>query len=126
MGIRTGSTLLNLIEKVSPLRRTSLRPGPKSTTYNVPWPPYTQSAKRADFLETLELPLGPGSGRPGTGRGGSWESVWCWAGSGVLETGGQIGGDSFENKSRVGFFDDYTVRLGLPGTKKFLAGFFQP
>ena len=66
-------------------------------------PPCTQSAKRADFLETLELPLGPGSGRPGTGWGGPWESVWCWAGSGVLETGGQIGGDSFENKSRVGF-----------------------
>ena len=67
------------------------------------WVVYTQSGERADFLETLERPLGPGSGRVGTGRGGPWESVWCWAGSGVLETGGQIGGDSFENKSRVGF-----------------------
>ena len=44
-----------------------------------------------------------GSGRVGTGRGGPWESVWCWVGSGGLETGGRIGGDSFENKSRVGF-----------------------
>ena len=67
------------------------------------WPVYTQSGERADFLETLERPLGPGSGRVGTGRGGPWESVWCWAGSGGLETGGRIGGDSFENKSRVGF-----------------------
>ena len=68
------------------------------------WAVYTQSGERADFLETLELPLGSGSGRVGTGRGGSWESVWCWAGSGGLETGGGgIGGDSFENKSRVGF-----------------------
>ena len=69
----------------------------------VGWVVYTQSGERADFLETLARPLGSGSGRVGTGRGGSWESVWSWAGSGGLETGGGIGGDSFENKSRVGF-----------------------
>ena len=80
---------------------------------------YTQSGERADFLETLERPLGPGSGRVGTGRGGPWESVWCWAGSGGLETGGGIGGDSFENKSRVGFSEIIQSDRVCLGPKSF-------
>ena len=87
------------------------------------WPPYTQSAKRADFLETLELPLGPGPGRVGTGQGGPSQSVWCWAAPGVLATGGQIGGDSFKNKSRSVFRRLY-CQIGFAWDQNDSRGFF--
>ena len=67
--------------------------------------------------------MGPGSGRVGTGRGGPWESVWCWAGSGGLETGGELGLTPL--KTRVGsVLRRLYSQIGFAWDQKVSHGFF--